>query len=89
MGVVHILNKQSSKCPYIMQLLRPLILILLQYNIQLKSQHIPGIENVLCDAISRWQVTPSLLQQYGAHPDPTPLPQELVPANFKLNWTPH
>ena len=86
MGVVHILNKQSSKCPFIMQLIRPLVLILLRYNIHLKSAHIPGVLNVLCDAISRQQVTPSLLAQYGADSTPTTLPQELLPANFKLNW---
>ena len=89
MGVVHIINKQSSKCSYIMQLIRPLVLILLQHNIQLKSVHIPGVLNILCDAISRQQVTPSLLSQYGANPTPMHLPTEFVPANFKLSWKEH
>ena len=87
MGVVQIINKQSSKCNYIMQVLRPLVLILLHYNITLRSSHIPGIQNILCDAISRQQVTPSLLRQYGAHQLPTPIPQHLRPANFRLNLT--
>ena len=89
MGVVHIINKQSSKCPFIMQLIRPLVLILLHYNIQLKSIHIPGVNNILCDAISRQQVTPSLLAQYGADIKPTPIPAELNPHNFRLSWKQH
>ena len=87
MGVVEILNKQSSKCHYLMQLVRPLVLILLHNNIHLKSKHIPGIENNLCDAISRSQVTPSLLRQYGANSQPTHLPHHLMPDNFSINWT--
>lgn len=86
MGVVHILNKQTSKCHFVMQLIRPLVLTLLHHNIQLKSAHIPGILNTLCDSISRQQVTPALLQQYGLHPHPTPLPAHLRPENYKLNW---
>ena len=86
-GVVQILNKQSSKCHYLMQLVRPLVLILLHNNIHLKSLHIPGVENNLCDAISRSQVTPSLLRQYGVNLHPTPLPQHLLPENFRINWT--
>ena len=87
MAVVHILNKQSSKCHFIMQILRPLVLILLNHNIHLRSTHLPGVLNILCDAISRSQVTPRLLHQYGVHDQPTPIPQHLLPANFKLNWT--
>ena len=86
MGVVHIINNQSSKCHYIMQLIRPLVLTLLHHNIQLKAAHIPGVDNTLCDSISRFQVTPALLQQYGVHPQPTKLPTHLQPSNFKISW---
>lgn len=85
-GVVHIINKQSSKCPLIMQLIRPLVLILLQHNIHLKSVHIPGVLNILCDAISRQQVSASLLEQFGADMTPTALPPELLPDNFNLSF---
>lgn len=88
MAVVQIINKQSSKCHFVMQILRPLVLILLNHNIHLRSSHIPGVLNVLCDAISRQQVTPSLLHRFGANPLPTTIPQHLQPANFRLNWTP-
>ena len=87
MGVVQILNKQSSKCHYIAQILRPLVLILLHSNITLRSTHIPGIQNVLCDAISRQQVSPKLLAQFGANQQPTPIPRHLRPGNFNINWT--
>jgi hypothetical protein len=52
-AVVHIINKQTSKCHIIMQIIRPLVLLLLQHNIHLKAAHIPGINNELCDLISR------------------------------------
>jgi hypothetical protein len=88
MGVVQILNKQTSKCHLIMQLVRPLVLLLLQFNIQLHSKHIPGKNNILCDAISRQRATKDLLQQYGMHAKPTPLPSSLQPQNFNINLIP-
>ena len=89
MAVVYIINNQSSKCFFIMQLIRPLVLTLLHHNIHLKAAHIPGVDNILCDAISRRQVTPALLLQYGAQPHPTEIPTHLQPTNFKINWPAH
>ena len=88
-AVVTILNKQSSKDAKIMSILRPLILVLMQNNINLRSVHIPGKLNILTDKISRFQVTPDLLQRYGMHPQPQVIPHHLRPENFNLrptNW---
>jgi hypothetical protein len=83
-AVVYIINKQTSKCPIIMAILRPLVLLLLHNNIILKSKHIPGIDNTLCDLISRQMATPQVLSQYGMCPTPTPIPAHLKPEAFKL-----
>jgi hypothetical protein len=55
-AVVAILNKQTSKCPAIMSLLRFFVLQCLKYNVAFSARHIPGIDNNLADALSRLQV---------------------------------
>jgi hypothetical protein len=83
-GVVDIINKQSSSKPIIMNIVRPLVLYLMQYNIHLRSKHIPGLENQLCDLISRFQITQSLLKSHNMNAVPTPIPVKLRSANFSL-----
>ena len=83
-AVTMIINKQSSKDKRVMQILRPLFLLLIKYNIQLKSQHIPGLLNYLPDKISRFQVTPELLAYYRMHQSPTVIPKCLLPGNYAL-----
>ena len=87
-AVVHIINKQTSKCPILMQIVRPLVLLLLQNNIILRSAHIPGIDNTLCDLISRQKATPEILHKFGMCAAPVPVPQHLKPENFSLDFTP-
>lgn len=41
MALVHILNSQTSKPQRVMSLLRPLVLVCIKSNIQIKSIHIP------------------------------------------------
>ena len=48
-----------------MAILRKLVLTLMQFNVSMHSEHIPGINNVLADRISRLQVTEQLLARYG------------------------
>ena len=84
MAVTDIINKQSSKDKLVMSIMRPLFLLLVKYNIHLRSSHIPGIQNILPDKISRFQVTKSLLHQHGMQPHPTEIPFPLQPRNFNL-----
>ena len=83
-AIVDIINKQTSKHSTIMNILRPLVLTLLLHNITFKAEHIPGVQNTLCDAISRLQVTTAILQQYGMRTQPHPIPDDLKPDNFNL-----
>ena len=55
-AVVHIINKQSSRCDLIMHLLHLFVCQCLRYNITLKACHVPGIHNVIADSLSRFQV---------------------------------
>jgi hypothetical protein len=83
-AVVAIINKQTSKDKTVMCIVRSLVLLLVHHNICLKSAHIAGVINVLPDKISRFQVTPQLLLDFGMHPTPTPIPVQILPENFKL-----
>jgi len=55
-ALVFVLNKQSSKDPQIMYLIRRLVLSL-SFNILFKATHLPGRCSVLSDALSRLQVS--------------------------------
>lgn len=83
-SVVSAINKQTSKNKDLMRLLRPMVLILLNNNINFCSYHIPGKQNILCDHLSRNQVTPALLEAYGMDRYPTTVPQHLLPHNLKF-----
>jgi hypothetical protein len=56
MAVVYVINNNTSKDSTMMVLVRQLVLVCLRYNIFVKSQHIPGKQNVVSDFISRSQV---------------------------------
>ena len=55
-AVVAIINKQTSKCPLIMKLVRYFVLVCLRDNVAIKAKHIPGVQNNIADALSRSQM---------------------------------
>lgn len=55
-AVVHVINKNSSKDPHLMKLMRRLMLASLKYNIHFFAEHIPGLYNVAPDLLSRLQI---------------------------------
>ena len=81
-AVYHILQELSSKHPAIIVLLRELVALLLKYNIDLRSEHVMGKHNTLCDLISRFQVKDEILHQMGMNQDPLPIPSRLQPSNY-------
>ena len=56
-AVVDILNKQSSKDPTIMILVRKFVLLCLKFNILFKLKHVPGVNNTVADMLSRFQIS--------------------------------
>jgi len=83
-AVCFIINKQSSRNKHVMAIMRKLILVLIHYNIQLVARHIPGIDNILSDKISRFQATPDLLTYYHMDPEKTTIPSQLHPSSFSF-----
>jgi hypothetical protein len=55
-SVISIINRQTSKCPVIMRLVRFLVLQCLKLNITFTGRHIAGKNNNIADALSRFQV---------------------------------
>ena len=83
-AIVYALNSQTSKNKRVVQLLRHLIVILLINNIRFQALHIPGKKNILCDKLSRQQMTPSLLKVFRMEPLPVPVPVCLLPHSCAL-----
>ena len=54
--VVQVVNKQTSKCREIMKLVRRLVVVCLQYNIQFKARYVPEAHNNIADSLSRFQM---------------------------------
>ncbi len=55
MAVIYIINKQTSKDPHIMRLVRIFVVACMKYNIIFKAVHIQGHKNVLADLLSRFR----------------------------------
>ncbi|XP_062599327.1 uncharacterized protein LOC134260800 [Saccostrea cucullata] len=74
MSVVHIINNSTSKSDRVMNIVRKLVLITLQYNIQIKASKIPTKANSIADAISRsqWARFRHLAPEADFFPTPVP-----------------
>ena len=78
-AIVASLNKQRARNPTIMTLLRPLVLHLMLTNVKFKVVYIKSKDNIIADAISRFQEDQDLLSRYGLKPYPSPVPRHLQP----------
>lgn len=76
--VVHVINKNTSKDPYLMTLIRRLMLLSLQHNIHFLAKHVPGVLNTAADMLSRLQVTEFQSRFPHMQSRPTPVPSTLV-----------
>ena len=76
-SLVYIINKQSSKDPCIMKLLRFMILHCLKYNILFRAKHLTSKENKLSDLLSRLQVQQFKQLHQTAEKFPTEIPDSV------------
>ena len=53
------LNSGSSKDSFMQRCLRQLWFTAALYDCELTARHIPGVHNVLADALNRWHTDPS------------------------------
>ena len=73
-AVVAIINKQSSKCPQIMRLLRFFVLQCLKNSVVFSARHVAGRNNDVADALSRFQMQKFWKIAPGAKPEGLPVP---------------
>jgi hypothetical protein len=70
-SVVAIINKQTSKCQSLMKLVRFFVLQCLKNNVIFCARHVPGKDNNIADALSRFQMSRFWEAAPGARPVPT------------------
>ena len=77
-ALVQIINTKTSKSRRVMSLIRPLVLVCLRHNIQVKSSHIPGNLNEISDSIPRFQWARFRRLVPNADLLPTTVPAEFI-----------
>ena len=73
-SLYYCINKQSSNDPFVMTLIRRLVMECLRSNIQMRAEFIEGIKNSRADALSRLQVG-TFMQ---LHPDADQRPENVT-----------
>ncbi len=88
-AVVALLNSGSVRDDSLMHLMRCLTFVAAKYNFIFSSTHIPGVDNVLADALSRNNATLFLSRSPQAHRHPTPIPIAIpnLLVTEKPDWT--
>ena len=77
-AAVAILKSAKSEDRLAMHLVRCLFFFTAHFNISQVTQHLPGMENVAVDALSRDNLPLFYQQVPSASAHPTPIPEELV-----------
>lgn len=77
-AVVHVINKNTSKDPHLMTLMRRLMLLSLQHNIHFFAKTVPCVLNTAADMLSRPQVPEFQARFPHMQSRPTPVPPMLV-----------
>ncbi|XP_062578413.1 uncharacterized protein LOC134240321 isoform X1 [Saccostrea cucullata] len=83
-GLVSVINKQTSKSKRTMELVRYFVLKLMNYNVIFKAKHIPGVFNSIADAISRKQWRHFRDLAPNAKETPQNIPEEFVRMIYSL-----
>ena len=52
-SVVTIVNKGALRCPLIMELVRALFDVCVYHDFEVRLRHVPGVDNVAADRLSR------------------------------------
>lgn len=84
-ALVPVINKQTSREPHIMALIRRLVFTCLSFNINFMARHVPGRINILADKLSRGQVDEFRTLAPGANIMPTEIPVHCLPEGSDYN----
>ena len=83
MGVVHMVNNNTSSCKRCMVLLRIIVLMALQFNVSISALHVPTRQNVFADLLSRLKYAKfrqeARRQRRFFNGAPTPIPDDMWP----------
>ena len=77
MAVVEILKTRTSKDEVVMHLLRSLHFLCAKHDFRISATHIPGVENISADALSRDNLNAFFVSSPKALKQPTKVSQEL------------
>ena len=77
LAVVNIWSDQSCKSPEIMAVLRKLFYIAAQHEFTVNVKHIPGVNNVLADCLSRSQISKFFTLAPSAKSHPAEVPDDI------------
>ena len=78
MAVVVVINSGRSRDKVIMHLLRCMFFVVAQLDIQIHATHLPGVENIAADSLSRNRISDFLQVVPGADRLPATIPQPLI-----------
>ena len=76
--IVAIINSGYSKAPRVMDLVRFLALISMTHNFLVRARHVPGVNNEIADALSRFQVQQFRELAPGADQTPCTIPPSFM-----------
>ena len=91
MSVIHMVNSNTSKCAYCMDLIRIIVLHSMIMNVRIKAVHVPTHLNIYADSLSRLDYkrfrAQAKKQNRTFKSKPTPIPDKLVPMTKLWNHT--
>lgn len=76
--VVHVINKASTRDRNMLNILRALTLLSLEFDFLITAQHLPGIQNSAADYLSRSQAQTDTLTHFQLRQDMTALDHQLI-----------
>lgn len=84
LSIVHCLNNQTSKDKTIMRMLRIIVLQSLKFNFRFASKHISSKSNIICDKLSRFQISEAKALAKHLKEEPEQIPPEVSPDSMLL-----
>lgn len=77
-AVVDVISHNTSRDPYMLAILRQLMLISMHHDFIIRASHLPGKVNVKVDHLSHFQANQTFLQQHSLCSQLESLPPEVL-----------
>ena len=78
-AVAYCVNKQTSKDPIIMRLIRQLVVSAMTHNVVISARWLAGHSNQVADFVSRLSIPQTRAATPSLRPDPTSIPPSALP----------